>query len=150
MAGREHNFRPTATVSTTSAATVAAFPARFASIKDSFWNLTLSARDLLRFPPRLVTQFDRLLTEAPRQLLGLSARAAGDGAMADAAQGAAGQQAAGASGWRRAFGEAFQLTNTRSYWGMIHYITSRWAFTTFSLVSADLAPSKLKLGSMSS
>jgi hypothetical protein len=89
-----------------------------------------------------VTQFDRLLIEAPRQLLGLSARAAGDGAMAEAAQGAAGQPAAGAIGWRRALGEAFQLSNTRSYWGMIHYITSRWAFATFSLVSVNLAPRK--------
>jgi hypothetical protein len=139
MEVRQHDLRPTATISATSAATVAAFPTSFASIKDSFLNLTLSTRDLLRFPLRLVSQFDRLLIEAPRQLLGLSARTAGDGAMAEAAQGAAGQPAAGAIGWRRAFGEAFQLSNTRSYWGMIHYITSRWAFTTFSLVSADLA-----------
>jgi hypothetical protein len=85
-----------------------------------------------------VPQLDRLYSEASWQLLGTSARGAANGAMAEAARAAAGQPAAAAvAGWQRAFTEAFQLSNTRSYWGMLHYITSRWAFTTFALVSAD-------------
>ena len=88
-------------------------------------------------PVRLVTQSDRLLLSLPAQLLGTSARAVGGVAMADAAQGPAGQPAAAVFGWRRAFTEAFQLSNNRRYWGMLHYVTSRWAFATFSLVSTD-------------
>lgn len=57
--------------------------------------------------------------------------------MAEAALGATGEPAAAVIGWRRAFAEAFQHSNTRSYWGLLHYVTSRWAFTTFSLVSTD-------------
>jgi hypothetical protein len=137
MAVKQHIAQPTATMSATAAATVPAFPTSLADIKDAFSNLTLSARDLLHVPLRFVAQFDHLVSEAPRRLLGISARAVGDGAMAEAAHVAAGEAAAGAVGWRQAFGEAFQLSNTRSYWGMLHYITSRWAFTTFSLVSAN-------------
>jgi hypothetical protein len=137
MAVSQHSFRPTATVSPTAVTTVASLPTNFADIENTFSNWTLSARDLLRFPQRLVTQFDRLLLEAPRQLLWTGARVAGNGAMAEAAQAPAGQPAGAVLGWRRAFGEAFQLSNTRSYWGMLHYVTSRWAFITFSLVSTD-------------
>ena len=141
MAVNEHHVLPTATVSRTAAATVAAFPARFAGIKDTFSNLTFSVRDVLQIPLRLAVRLNRLL-EAPRQLLDTGTRVAGSGAMAEAAQAAAVQPAADAVGWRRALAEAFQLSNSRSYWGMLHYITSRWALVTFSLVC--LTPSQPK------
>lgn len=137
MTSREDNFQATAPVSATVVATVAALPTSFAEVKDTFANLTLSVRDILRVPLRLAPQLDRFFSEASSQLLGTSARGAGNGAMAEAARAAAGQPAAAVVGWRRAFAEAFQLSNTKSYWGMLHYITSRWAFTTFSLVSTD-------------
>jgi hypothetical protein len=60
----------------------------------------------------------------------------GAGVMADAAaQTAAGQVAAQtATGWKTLFAEAFQASTFKSYFGMLHYLTSRWAFTCFTMV----------------
>jgi hypothetical protein len=137
MAGREHSFQPTAPASATIAATVASLPTSFPNIRDTFTNLTLSARDILRVPLRLVPKLDRLFSEGSWQLLGARPRGVGNGPVVEAARVAVGQPAAVVVGWRGAFAEAFQLSNTRSYWGMLHYLTSRWAFTTFSLVSTE-------------
>jgi hypothetical protein len=137
MAIKEHIEQPTATVSATAVSVVAAFPTTVVHIKGTFFNLTRSARDLFRFPLRLVTKFDRIVSDVPRQFLGTGSRVAGAGVMAEAAQAAGGQQA-GPVGWRQAFGEALSLSNTRSYWGMLHYVTSRWAFVTFSLVFSTM------------
>lgn len=137
MAAKDHPVEPTATASVTAAAISAAFPTSFADIRNASSTLALSARNIFQFPRQLATQFDRLLLQASRQLLRTTARVVGEVAMPEAARDAAGQPGAAAGGWRQALGEAFQLSNTRSYWGMLHYITSRWAFTTFSLVSAD-------------
>ena len=127
MAIKEHIEQPTATVSATAVSTGAVFPTTVVSIKGTFFNVT---RDLFRFPLRLMTKFDRIVSNAPRQFLGT---VAGASVMAEATQAAAGQHT-GPVGWRRAFGDALSLSNTRSYWGMLHYVTSRWAFVTFSLV----------------
>jgi hypothetical protein len=137
MAIKEHIKQPTATVSATAVSTGAAFPTTVVHIKGAFFNVTRSARDLFLFPLRLVTKFDRIVSDAPRQFLGTGSRVSGAIAMAEAAQAAAGQQA-GPVGWRRAFGDALSLSNTRSYWGMLHYVTSRWAFVTFFLVFSTM------------
>jgi hypothetical protein len=133
MAIKEHVEQPTATVSATAVSVVAAIPTTVAYMKGTFFNLTRSTRDLFHFPLRLATTFDRIVSDASRQFLGTGSRVAGASVMAEAAQAPSGQQA-GPFGWRRAFGEALSLSNTRSYWGMLHYVTSRWAFVTFSLV----------------
>ncbi|EXJ84139.1 hypothetical protein A1O3_04806 [Capronia epimyces CBS 606.96] len=55
--------------------------------------------------------------------------------MADAAVQPALAQAMGdaaAEGWGAFFAEAFQASSFKSYWGMLHYLTSRWAFTCFA------------------
>ena len=136
MAVNDHILRPTATVSGVLEPTVAALTARFSGIKETFSNLTFSIRDVLGLPQQFVVGLGHLL-EAPRQLLDTAgvAGVAGGGAMTDAAQAAARPPTADAVGWRRVLVEAFQISNTGSYWGMLHYITSRWAFTTFVLVS---------------
>lgn len=137
MAIKEHVGQPTATVSATAVSAVTAIPTTVVYMKGTFFNLTRSARDLFRFPLRLVTKFDRIVSDASHQFLGTGSRVAGASAMAEAAQATGGQQA-GPLGWRRAFGEALSLSNTRSYWGMLHYVTSRWAFVTFSLVFSTM------------
>jgi hypothetical protein len=133
MAIKEHIEQPTTTVSATAMSAVAAIPTTAVYMKGTFFNLTRSTRDLFRFPLRIVTTFDRIVSDASHRFLGTSSRVAGASMMAEAAQAAGGQQAV-PLGWRRAFGEALSLSNTRSYWGMLHYVTSRWAFVTFSLV----------------
>ncbi|KEF55670.1 uncharacterized protein A1O9_08420 [Exophiala aquamarina CBS 119918] len=35
--------------------------------------------------------------------------------------------------WATFFAEAFQASTFKSYWGMLHYLTSRWAFTCFAM-----------------
>jgi hypothetical protein len=111
-----------------------------------------SPQDLLYLPFRLLRRLDRVLfVDVPRQVLNgrvqewavsmggvignlVPADAVGEN-MADNAQAIAGQVAdRPAIGWGRAVIDALQLSNTRSYWGMLSYITSRWAFTCFSLV----------------
>jgi hypothetical protein len=137
MAIKEYVEQPTATVSATAVSVVAAIPTTVAYMKGTFFNLTRSTRDLFHFPLRLATTFDRIVSDASRQFLGTGSRVAGASVMAEAAQAPGGQQA-GPFGWRRAFGEALSLSNTRSYWGMLHYVTSRWAFVTFSLVFSTM------------
>ena len=135
MAVKDHILQPTATVSGISGPTVAASTARFSGIKEMYSNLTISIRDVFQLPQRFVVGLDHLLG-APWQLLDTAGttRVAGGDAMTGAAQAAARQPTADAVGWRRVLGDAFQLSNNGSYWGLLHYITSRWASTTFALV----------------
>ena len=112
-------------------------------------SLLPSTQQLLRFPLRVIGRLDRtILHILNHYLLGsiiptgiaggnLAAGDIGAHAMADAAaqpgmvQGLADPVV---EGWAAFFAEAFQASTFKSYWGMIHYLTSRWAFTCFTLV----------------
>ena len=120
-----------------------------ANIKASALNLTSpyfrspSAKDVLRFPLRLVADLDhavfRTLPRVIRQATGLQTVAATHGNAAAAAGGSFAAGAAGAAAleastsWSAFFAEAFQASTFKSYWGMIQYLTSRWAFTCFAM-----------------
>ena len=115
-----------------------------------------SPKDLIYLPLRFAKQINRrVFLTFPRYILTISGiegwariasqnmndlfNGAGEavaGAMGDAAQAAAGEAAGqvGPAGWKRAFADALQLGNARSYWGMLNYMTSRWAFACFSMV----------------
>lgn len=116
---------------------------------------SLSANDLTKFPSRIAAQIDRTFLHAiPRNVL----RASGLEGWADRTDGAlntfastapttagieavantaaqAMEEAAQAvsTGWRGYLSEAFQTNTFKSYWGMLHYLTSRWAFTCFTM-----------------
>ena len=112
---------------------------------------TISAKDVVLFPFRQLAKVDRFLfSTLPRTVLrvtGLNVLAnraieqfqTGDGAGAAAAAAAAGggaggmAQAAEGTGvtWTNLFFETFQQGSNKSYWGMLHYVTSKWAFTCF-------------------
>ncbi|KAK5947559.1 hypothetical protein PMZ80_001712 [Knufia obscura] len=99
-----------------------------------------SVKDIALFPLRQLLKIDRFLfTTLPRtviQATGLNLLAnraiehfrTGDG---PAAAGGGGMAQAGeaAHTWADLFFGAFQQGSNKSYWGMLHYITSRWAFT---------------------
>ena len=108
---------------------------------------TASAKDLAYFPFRVASDIDRAVFRTfPRFVLrnigihrvGEFARTVFAGrateAMAEAAGAAGVELAAGNAvdaGWSAFFAEAFQASTFKSYWGMLHYLTSRWAFTCF-------------------
>ena len=128
-----------ATVASTAAFSSASV--RDFTLKDGLLNLTRlsSAKDLTFLPYRWGVNLGNAIARS----LNLNGGNIASLAMAeDSTQATAGQLADAAfrrpgvdgTGWRRAFGEAFQLSNVKSYWGMLHYITSRWAFATFSMV----------------
>ncbi|KIW59938.1 hypothetical protein PV05_00196 [Exophiala xenobiotica] len=110
-----------------------------------------SSKELLRIPLQIVSQVEETFLNLWNTLTleslgrhtffgaGAADHAAGTGAqaMADAAaQAGAAAQAFGDTGpasWAAFFAEAFQASTFKSYWGMLHYITSRWAFTCFAM-----------------
>ena len=107
-----------------------------------------STDQLLRLPLRLVSLLDRAILLLWHQVFvesfGINIFTRGGqpvfdgavGAMADAAAQPGVAQAvgdAGAEGWAAFFAEAFQASTFKSYWGMLHYLTSRWAFTCFAM-----------------
>jgi hypothetical protein len=113
---------------------------------------TLSKNRFLDIPLRFAALFDRTvlfiwhqivveatnLCEFIRGGLAIPGAAAGVQAMADAGVPAGVAPAAGdlgTEGWAAFFAEAFQASTFKSYWGMLHYLTSRWAFTCFAMVS---------------
>ncbi len=114
-----------------------------------------SSKELLRIPLQIVSQVEETFLNLWNTLTleslgrhtffgaGAADHAAGTGAqaMADAAaQAGAAAQAFGDTGpasWAAFFAEAFQASTFKSYWGMLHYITSRWAFTCFAMVSME-------------
>ncbi|KIW33284.1 uncharacterized protein PV07_00144 [Cladophialophora immunda] len=118
-----------------------------ANVTSSF-SLPLSKHPIFRFPLRLASRIDRALLNIWNQFilegLGISsltragtvtgAGTAGAQAMADAAVQPGVAQAVGdaaAESWSTFFAEVFQATGFKSYWGMLHYLTSRWAFICF-------------------
>ncbi|KAJ9644967.1 hypothetical protein H2204_001429 [Knufia peltigerae] len=109
-----------------------------------------SSKDFLRAPLHLASHLERsfinLWNTFKVESLGRHTffgpgavrQAADTGAqvMADAAANAGTAQALGGTapaGWAAFFAEAFQASTFKSYWGMLHYITSRWAFTVLAL-----------------
>lgn len=126
MAGNKGTLQQATVTLTTAAAAATPTASRL-------FNLTRlpSADELIHLPLRVAGRLDRFVSRAWHG--GNVATAT----MADGVQ-AAQQMAAGDAGaattWAQAFGEAFQLSNIKSYWGMVHYLTSRWAFTTFTMV----------------
>lgn len=111
---------------------------------------SLSRDNIFRLLPlRIVSQINRALLLVQNTFaLGVGANIFGRGgldqagggpalqAMADAAAQPGVAPAvgdAGAEGWAAFFAEAFQASTFKSYWGMLHYLTSRWAFTCFAM-----------------
>ncbi|KIW20955.1 hypothetical protein PV08_01534 [Exophiala spinifera] len=109
-----------------------------------------SSKDFLRAPLQIASQLEQSflglwntfkVESLGRHIFfgpGTVRQAADTGAqvMADAAANAGAAQAmgeAGGAGWAAFFAEAFQASTFKSYWGMLHYITSRWAFTCFAM-----------------
>ena len=133
------------------------------SIKAATVNVTSSffsappVEQLLRVPFRIASQIDRALLYTWNHIvlggLGINIWAgggaadtvvggAGAQAMADAAQPGVVQALADTNpeSWVSFFAEAFQASTFKSYWGMLHYLTSRWAFTCFAMVSQIGSP----------
>ena len=122
-----------------------------ANLKMTAWNTTSSyyfrtpsAKDLAHLPLRLASQIDHVVFRTfPRYLLratGLIPVAAETGNLAAPATGLAGAGevvgqvvADSSTSWTSFVSEAFQASTFKSYWGMLQYITSRWAFTCFAL-----------------
>jgi hypothetical protein len=122
-----------------------------ANIKASAMNLTSSylrapsAKDLTHLPFRIASEIDYAFRTIPRLLLqatGLqtvaathanTAAAAGAGTGATIANAATRAAADAGDGWSAFFSDAFQASTFKSYWGMIQYLTSRWAFTCFAM-----------------
>ena len=111
----------------------------------------LSTDQIFRLPLRITSQIDRALLFIWNQVIlgglrnnifargGLAAADGGAGAqaMADAVAQPGLAQAIGDTGpesWATFFAEAFQASTFKSYWGMLHYLTSRWSFTCFAMV----------------
>jgi hypothetical protein len=106
-----------------------------------------SKDQLLRLPLRLSSYIDRGLlyfwNHAILEGLGITTLAGA--AVPAVAEGGMAQPAAqpgvpdlnggeiGPEGWAAFFAEAFQASTFKSYWGMLHYLTSRWAFTCFAM-----------------
>jgi Zinc finger, C3HC4 type (RING finger) len=142
---------PTASLVSTTPAAANFIPSAtyLANVKASAINLTSSylrapsAKDLTHLPFRIASQIDhalfRSLPRFMRHATGLPTIAATNGNVATTAAGtaaanAAGQVAADTSAtWAAFFAEAFQASTFKSYWGMIQYLTSRWAFTCFAM-----------------
>jgi hypothetical protein len=129
-----------------------------AGIKAASSNLTSlflppSTDRLLRSPLRVLSRIDRTILNFWNRVVleglgrynifgigGAGTGVAGTGAqaMADvAAQPGVAQAIAdiGTEGWAAFFADAFQASTFKGYWGMLHYLTSRWAFTCFAIVS---------------
>jgi len=135
------------TAYTSAASTAAQIPSTNLSAAAS--NATISAfaatsaKDLALYPLRQLAKVDRFIfSTLPRSLFrltGLNVLASravehfrtdagpaveGAGGMAQAAQAAGGT-------WTDLFFDTFQHGSNKSYWGMLHYVSSRWAFTCF-------------------
>ena len=122
-----------------------------------------TAKELLRNPLRITSHIDqsfinywnRFVPESLGRWLWLGTEvgnpAVGGGAiqtMADAALQPGLAQALGETGpasWPAFFAEIFQASTFKSYWGMLHYLTSRWAFTCFAMVSLGHVPTSVPL-----
>lgn len=110
-----------------------------------------TVKDLFRNPTRITSHIDQTFIDfwnrfVPESLggwrwLGTGVNPAVGGTAAQTMADAAVQpvaQALGETGpasWAAFFAEVFQASTFKSYWGMLHYLTSRWAFTCFAMVS---------------
>ncbi|KAK5092878.1 hypothetical protein LTR70_006016 [Exophiala xenobiotica] len=102
-----------------------------------------SAKDVALYPLRQLAKIDRFIfSTLPRrvfQLTGLNVIAhraiehfrTGNGPAAGGAGGMAQVGEAAGGTWTDLFFDTFQQGSNKSYWGMLHYVTSRWAFTCF-------------------
>jgi len=102
-----------------------------------------SAKDVALYPLRQLAKIDRFIfSTLPRrvfQLTGLNVLAhraiehfrTGNGPAAGGAGGMAQVGEAAGGTWTDLFFDTFQQGSNKSYWGMLHYVTSRWAFTCF-------------------
>ena len=139
----------------------ATLPLESANITRTSANLTFyhfqlpTLKHIVRLPLRIAVHLDRVLFRALpmsifrasgiaslSQVASSNADGLANGAGQIGAEAVAGGAAIGEftqqttmAGIKSTVGEAFQLSNIRSYWGMLNYITSRWAFTCFSMVS---------------
>ena len=107
-----------------------------------------SFEQILRLPFRFATRVDQVFVHIWNNYIlatlgitgvagvgGLNAAAGGLGAHMADAQPVVGEGLvqAGPESWAAFFAEAFQASTFKSYWGMLHYLTSRWAFTCFAM-----------------
>lgn len=107
-----------------------------------------SFEQILRFPFRFATRVDHVFVYIWNNYIlatfgltgiagtgGLNAAAGGLGAHMAEAQPVVveGLAQAASESWAAFFAEAFQASTFKSYWGMLHYLTSRWAFTCFAM-----------------
>ena len=138
----------TSNASSSNATHLSILQASFANLSSSYLNLS-TPRDFVYQPLRGLAKLDHFIVrKVPDYIFehsGAFIAAAGEtftgiwrggyGQMADAAvQVAAGDGGAAAgTGWKAVVVEAFQAGTFRSYFGMIHYMTSRWAFSCFML-----------------
>ena len=105
-----------------------------------------SSRDLISLPVRFAGKLDQAVVRTiPNYILrhsgieswvaqareGLNAYI-DTGAAIGTAQ-AAGRQAPAMSGWKALLGDAVQAGTLKSYGGMLSYLTSRWAFSCFTM-----------------
>ena len=109
------------------------------NISSSYLNLS-SAGDFAKLPFRIARDLDNAVFRTlPRYLLeatGLISVAAANDNIAAPAANVAGEAAAHAGAeaavsWSDIISEAFQASTFKSYWGVMQYVTSRWAFTCF-------------------
>lgn len=120
-----------------------------ANVKATAMNLTStylrapSAKDFTHLPFRIASELDNAFRTLPRLLLqatGLQTvatthanTAATAGAGTTLANTATRIAADASDSWTSFFTDAFQASTFKSYWGMIQYLTSRWAFTCFAM-----------------
>lgn len=100
-----------------------------------------SFEQIIRFPFRFATRLDRIFIHVWNNYIlatfGLTGNAGAGGLgahMADAQPAVVeGLAQTTQESWAVFFAEAFQASTFKSYWGMLHYLTSRWAFTCFAM-----------------
>ena len=109
-------------------------------------SLLPSPQQLYSLPLRLVSRLDRFVVHLLNHyILGAVLSTGGAGAPEAVGANAMAEAAAqpgvipalvepAAESWAAFFAEAFQASTFKSYWGMLHYLTSRWSFTCFALV----------------
>ncbi|RVX75113.1 hypothetical protein B0A52_01390 [Exophiala mesophila] len=108
-------------------------------------SLLPSPQQLYSLPLRLVSRLDRFVVHLLNHyILGAVLSTGGAGAPEAVGANAMAEAAAqpgvipalvepAAESWAAFFAEAFQASTFKSYWGMLHYLTSRWSFTCFAL-----------------
>jgi len=114
----------------------------------SSYSILPSFEQIVRLPFRFVTRADRIFVHIWNNYIlvtfgftgatgaaALNAAVGGLGAHMADAQPVVGEALVQTTpeSWAAFFAEAFQASTFKSYWGMLHYLTSRWAFTCFAM-----------------